>query len=378
MNRIEINSRGSLIEVLKNAPSTAFPNFGSKSYFEKYIELDKHFAEYPVEMGAMKSEIEKSISEMMHQLKTIMLIKDEKERVNKTEELFKKIDPVIFLNKHGPEHTAKVCDRAFDILKCFSHDNLNYYELFFLLCSISVHDVGNMYGRHGHEKQIKSMVEAGCKDLLDNVELQRVSQIAGVHGGKINDAPDTISHVKVIEKIHNIAIREQLISAVLRFADELADDYTRANYSALKAGTLGASEMFHVYSSKLHTVSIDQNPITSAWEISLGYEFDDITAQKKFQKIHQEDYLLNEIYKRTVKMEQERRYCMRYMRPFCSIDRINVEIVIDDSQNSFVQYPIKYTLEEKGYPIVTVDDIKKDNTMILSGEEMANKLGAIR
>ena len=78
MNRIEINSRGSLIEVLKNAPSTAFPNFGSKSYFEKYIELDKHFAEYPVEMGAMKSENEKSISEMMHQLKTIMLIKDEK------------------------------------------------------------------------------------------------------------------------------------------------------------------------------------------------------------------------------------------------------------------------------------------------------------
>ena len=278
---------------------------------------------------------------------------------------------------HCPiNNIIKVREKALDILKCFNRDWPSFYEIFFLLCSISVHDVGNLFGRANHEKRISSLIDLACNNIIDDsIERRVISQIAGVHGGSINGNKDTISILKENDTINNFKIREQMLASVLRFADELADDNTRANYPALESGILGeTSEIYHVYSSKLHTVKLHQNPVTHAWEVVLKFEFDEETAKKQFKKGSKRVYLLDEIYQRTIKMEQERMYCMRFLRIYCSIERINVEIAIDSNDDVFNQETIKYTLHEKGYPDTQYTTIKDVNKEILTGEEMAIKL----
>lgn len=359
----------------KGKPEDYPPAHEKKKYIERFLELEKRFSNFPVEMGAMKNEIDKWKDRIKKQLEDVDIISDESERSHKIDEIFTE-DCAIFLNKHGPEHISKVKEKALDILKCFNQGWPSFYEIFFLLCSISVHDVGNLFGRANHEKRIAGMIDAACNNIIDDsVERRVISQIAGVHGGSINGDKDTISLLKENDTINNFKIREQMLASVLRFADELADDSTRANYPALELGILGeASEIYHIYSSKLHTVKLQQNPVTHAWDVVLKFEFDEETAQKQFKKGSKSVYLLDEIYERTIKMEQERIYCMRFLRIYCSIESINVEITIDNNENVFEQETIKYTLHEKGYPNSQYNTIKEINKEMLTGQEMAKKL----
>ena len=366
----------SLLEFLERGQPADFPVANEKkAYVDRYKELDRYFSEFPVEMGAMKKEIDQWKENLNNQLMEVVKIPDITERTQKTEKLLSE-DKIIFLNKHGPEHISKVREKALEILKCFSRSTPSYYEVFLLLCSISVHDVGNLFGRANHEKRINGMLDKACANIIDDaVERRIIAIIAGVHGGQINNDKDTISAIKETEIINNMVVHEQLLAAVLRFADELADDSSRAVYPALNSGILGeASEIFHVYSSKLHTVKLQQNPVTLAWEVVLRFEIDEETAKKQFSKGTKKVYLLDEIYDRTLKMERERRYCMRFIRMYCSIETINVEITIENPENVFDSEIIKYILQEKGYPDSPFNTIKDVNKEILTGAEMADKL----
>lgn len=244
------------------------------------------------------------------------------------------------------------------------------------MCAVSAHDVGNLYGRANHENKIYQMIDEACKNVIDDsIEIRIVSRIAGVHSGKITGRKDTISFLKNTDTINNFEVREKMLAAVLRFADELADDSTRQNDVALSEGILGfASEIFHIYSSKLHTVKLKQNPVNKSWDVKLVYAMDDETAKQKYFKGKNKVYLLDEIYERTIKMERERRYCMRFLRPFCAIEGIDVEITIEYTGDIFSQESITYRLEEKGYPDTPYASIKDVDSSIATGEEMADKL----
>ena len=60
--------------------------------------------------------------------------------------------------------------------------------------------------------------------------------------------------------------------------------------------------------------------------------------------------MLDEIYERTLKMHRERSYCMRFLRPEISIDRIDVEIKVYSKDYGRELAKIPYRLEESGYP----------------------------
>lgn len=367
-----------LDELLNIGGSDEYPStFGRKPHIERYKELANKFANYPVEMGAMQETIKTWIAAVQEKTKEINSIDDIKEREKEFNKLFED-DPIIFLNRHDASHTKKVMEKALEIIKCFRNIRFSCYEIYFLLCAIVVHDIGNIYGRTGHEKKIAEILNSECASIIpDSIERRVISRIAGVHGGKIYGSSDTISVLNETYTVNGFDIKEQLLAAILRFADELADDASRANYDAMDSGIIGeASEIYHVYSEKLHTVSLRQNKVTNAFEVFLAYQFDASIAKKLYGKAGQKRYLIDEIYARTIKMERERRYCIRYLRPYCSLERINVQIVI--TKDVFDEEKISYTLEEKGYPIIPFSSIKDVRNDILSGEELAAKLEGVR
>jgi hypothetical protein len=267
-----------------------------------------------------------------------------------------------YLTDHGPDHIKKVILRASQLI-----DNcceISEYETFILLVAIHIHDIGNILSRNNHEiSSIKIMEKLGFLETRDRIEWECIFDIAEAHGG---NPKDKISFLDK-EKILDISVNKPLLAAILKFADELADDRTRASrFSLLIGGLPEESIIFHKYAFALHSVDINHK----AKQVSLSFDVDEDDLTKTFTKkfegennkiIIQNVYLLNEIYERTLKTHLERTYCMRFLRPHIEINKIKVAITIrlndEDERNKRIKRTISFELGDIGYPILNPNNI---------------------
>lgn len=270
-----------------------------------------------------------------------------------------------YLTDHGPGHIATVIERASRLLEVMTLD-LSAYEVFVLLVATHMHDVGNKDGREGHELAIESvMTQLGPLLSDETVERSTIWKIAQAHGGKIGSDKDKISKLQVFEYVLGKKVRLQVLAAVLRFADELADDRTRASRYLLEDGKIPLeSEVFHKYALALHSVSIAEE------EVALDFQVSVQDAIQKFGKLQSEVYLLDEIYIRTMKMHRERHYCMRFIQPNSKLVRTVVRIKVFGKKLG-EELSLSYRLEESGYP-----DENNPTIYALCPELMTHQFGA--
>ena len=263
-----------------------------------------------------------------------------------------------FLTDHGPQHIDAVTRCASDLLSHPSdtYPQLTPYEVYLLLMAIQFHDVGNLYGRSGHEKQLAPIMAA--LQLLvgpHTVERRAIMQIAIAHGGHNNGDKDTIALLPANDPIFECRVRYRALAAILRLADELADDSRRTPHILQQLGVIPPeSQAFHLYSRALQTVAIN----AAAGLIELRYY---LTRDQTglICKGSKQVYLLDEIYKRTVKMHYEREYCSRFTRDLVHIDTIDVTIHVHHDQHAMEPciQPITYRLPSRGYPGANTDSI---------------------
>ncbi|MCB2188939.1 MAG: hypothetical protein KQJ78_21165 [Deltaproteobacteria bacterium] len=330
-----------------------FPRYslakGEISYKERYLRFKESLI--PIHNSVERNAMAAGAVEWMEETKKIFSeIEDNAKRDEKLRQL-EESDPVVHLNNHGVGHVDKVIEKLSEMLWSFERGYLTPYESFFLLCAIQIHDVGNNFGRENHERSLKRILdEKGQPHIPDSFERKLIEKLALVHGGTMEGMKNTIDYLEEKKTLYEKKLRKRLLAALLRFADELADDSSRADREGLSLGTiLEGSLIYHRYSEALHTVKIEKNE-NEKLQVYLSYEIDSDLAGKKFKKNGKEKYLLDEIYDRTLKMERERRYCMRFIRPCLSLDCIRVEIVIQNTRDSFKREKIQYTLKENGYP----------------------------
>jgi hypothetical protein len=269
------------------------------------------------------------------------------------------------LTDHGPEHIKKVILRATELLRSINC-KLNEYEVFVLLMAIHIHDIGNIKRRKGHE--INSLIVlnevGGLRKGSDRIEWDVIFEIAEAHGG---DPKDKISDLEP-EKILNFDVNKPLLAAILKFADELADDRTRANRYELIQETLPEESLiYHKYAYALHSVNVDS--ITKEVSLLFDVEEDDVnrTYLKKVKDeqgnwVDTQQYLIDEIYERTLKTHLERSYCVRFMRPHIEIDVVRVTITVtlnevDSRDHKRKKRKISYDLGERGYPTLHPNSI---------------------
>ena len=251
------------------------------------------------------------------------------------------------LTMHDKEHVSRVRQVTADLLGKSLTIDLSPFELTLLLIAVYLHDIGNILGRSGHERQINRVIQAaGAQLSIESIEYATAKQIAGVHGGSVNGSKDTISTLPEQAAISSQNVRPRLLAAILRLADELADDPARANKVQMAAGVLPeVAAVFHVIAAGLHSQMMD----AATREISLSYSFyDPKLFERKLGKNNDEVYLLNEIFERSLKTFHEARYCSRFMRPFLEFERVKVDIIIFD-QDYMKLHNIVYTIAEHGY-----------------------------
>jgi hypothetical protein len=282
---------------------------------------------------------------------------DEDDFIHIFEEVFKhlskKIYPYIIigaankgdgvLTDHGEKHVKMVIRYAYKLLGKTGANSLLGYEVYLLLLSILFHDVGNITGRRDHEKKIRTiMVEMGEKLQLDNIEKMIVIEIASAHGGKLanTDDPDTLRDVDRTQFCRSLEIRSGMLAAILRFADEISDDRTRAIPIAELSKE---NRIFHEYSSSLEPIVIEPK------DISFEYHLPIEKIQKEIETNSGSVYLYDEILERLAKCMRELEYCRKYADGKIQIVTLNVKVFIVTSDYKRIR-ELKFSLRLSGYP----------------------------
>lgn len=260
------------------------------------------------------------------------------------------------LTWHDESHIQRVIKQASKLLS-YDGVKITAYESFVLLVAIQIHDIKNIEGRDGHENRaIEIFNDLGIPRLIDSILLKNIGFVASCHAGSI-----LIGNRKEKDKIHFLnptlltgekVLHLRFLAAVLRLADEYSDDSGRAMSYLLKYGKIKKGSIIHQkHAECLLDVEIKPN----SGKVDFDYHLTVEDALKKFPKYNKEIgtfedvYLLDEIFERTVKSHYETIYCMRYLRPYISISKLNVSIELEHSKLEN-QFRINYELEERGYP----------------------------
>lgn len=278
-----------------------------------------------------------------------------------------------WLTDHGVGHVSTVMQRIGDLTYrngCFV---LSPYETYIVLIAAHIHDVGNVLGREEHENLARETWFGIDSGLIgrDTVEKRMIFDIAMAHGGSLgaDGGKDTIGGLR-----HDRSVRR--LAAILRFADELADDYTRTNRFVIEATQTVApgSAVFHIYADRLSKPQINHD--TSS--INLTFELQESHLTTRYGKGNGEVYLLDEIMARTLKAHREQVYCSKFMNPRVVSERMEVSILVCTARYAEVLGTVSYVLEQKGYP-EGIDDIVQlaPELAALCGRSAASRVGQI-
>jgi hypothetical protein len=286
-------------------------------------------------------------------------------------------DPASWLTDHGPKHVHTVIQRASALVRATERKpTISPYEAYLLLLAIHFHDVGNIFGREEHEKKIWDVIRHEMGDALlgqDTIEKRMIVHVAMAHGGHIDGDKDTIDRA-LREYDRSPHVRLHMLAAVLRLADELADDYTRANRFGLSTERgremIRGSEVYHMYADRLHKVEIRMEEAA----VKLTFMLTPDHLVTLYRKGENQVLLFDEIQDRLLKLHREAVYCRRYLLPDVHIDRIEAVIGIYSAGFGPLLHQERLTLQETGYPIHPTSlesicrEIKTSEGMLKTGE----------
>lgn len=274
---------------------------------------------------------------------------------------------------HGPEHFDQVIRSVGELLgltNSSSHIPLDCYEVYMLLSGVLLHDAGNIFGREGHEKKaFEILQDVGDNSATCNIERRHIANIAEVHGGrsKFGDK-DTINAKFNTESYDylNAKFRPKLISAIVRFADEICENKTRtSSYTINKNLIPKQSEVYHYYANAISASKVD----IEGRQVRLTFDITLDLIDKKLGKDDTEVYLIDEIFNRIEKMNCERLYCSRFFQGSIYLDSIRVTINIKDKNYEDVDTLLIDT--HTGYPSESLNLARKYTSW--SGEALKTR-----
>lgn len=233
---------------------------------------------------------------------------------------------------HGPDHFEEVIRSVSELLGLESETDsipLNCYEVYLLLSGILLHDAGNIFGRHGHEKKaFEILQDIGDGVSTDNIERKHIADIAEVHGGKSSSGnKDTINSKFMYDEYDYLRskFRPKLISALLRFGDEICENKTRTSSYSIQKGLIPArNEVYHYYANSISTSKID----LIGRQVRIVFDIPTDFLSRKFGKENDSVYLIDEIFSRIEKMHCERLYCSRFYQGLIYLNSIRATINI--------------------------------------------------
>lgn len=238
---------------------------------------------------------------------------------------------------------------------------LTPYEIYILLLSIRLHDVGNIFGREKHEQHINKVIHRF--DIVhlkqDRIEANMVASIAGAHGGKTPSGDkDTIGKLQQSEDNgHIFDINNKKIAAITRLADEICENRLRVDIEGPDIPEHNL--VFHKYAASINSNTVKNGSLYLRFQFKVG----DLKKSYTIKEYEGEECISKNVtlpditLSRLKKAELERRYCNRFMPESIQIKDISVaiEIIEDEKDEESFKHEtldnITFTLKEGGYPL---------------------------
>jgi hypothetical protein len=234
------------------------------------------------------------------------------------------------LTDHGERHIGNVLDNIYELIGK-DIKRVTLMEHYFLCLLALFHDVGNIHGRKGHYKknvifEIYGYVRGNDPKFDDEKNL--VAEVASKHSGKAtDDSFDTIKELSANEEgLWGKGVNLRKCAAVLRFADELAEGIQRtSNFMSQYHKYDSDAEIHHKY-AKCFSMYIGKNEN----RIALTYKIKIDTSNKKIWDETKE--LLEYIYHRIIKLNNERLYNKYYAEILSNFKRVEVVLnfIVDE------------------------------------------------
>ncbi|MDE2822241.1 MAG: hypothetical protein OXK79_01895 [Chloroflexota bacterium] len=232
------------------------------------------------------------------------------------------------LTDHGPEHIRNVLTNVTDLLQSAP----NYFrpiELYVLGLGVLFHDVGNLDGRHEHNRRIAKYYDFVRSGPEFAHEKSLVVQIAKAHSGKTESGSrNTLADVPIDGHLDGTPVRAREIAAVVRFADELAEGPQRTSqYLQSVNGYSADSTLYHRYSSATQIcIDAGNERIAVTYQLQVKPDDDFETELSNLEA------LLEFVYQRLAKMDLERKYarfhCVEPLLPFRQIS-VALDVQLD-------------------------------------------------
>jgi hypothetical protein len=239
------------------------------------------------------------------------------------EEVFEEIKTVEpSLTDHGPRHIANVLE---NIERILGEDisRLTATELYCLTLATLFHDAGNIKGRDDHQHKISKIYDFIRKDV-ERFKQEKIiiQQIVAAHSGEAADKSQ--DPLKFLEPTHLDArpVNLRHIAAILRFADELAEGPQRTSRFMQEDGYEEESRIYHEYANSTE-VCIDRGSkrIALTYNVSVTTNADgSIADMKQFTR------MVEFVYKRILKLDQERKYAKHYCLLLESFKEVSIVV----------------------------------------------------
>jgi len=251
------------------------------------------------------------------------------------------------------------------------------YEIYLLLMGIRLHDVGNIFGRAGHEKRALDVYKAATASASrDKFETQAITKIAQCHGGKATDGTkDTISELRELDHLgSSTPFRPRMVAALVRLADELCEHRGRVSQHLIESGGIPPQNLlFHLYANAIRSSVVNRREKSFSIEFVL-HKRNLITQYDASTDPPTRKYLLDEVIDRIAKLNLERIYCNQFLDPPLQISLVRATIIIVDGPEEDEHEIDKRIVEIRpaGYP--TDDKIWQKQLLEFSGESVRDKL----
>ncbi len=261
------------------------------------------------------------------------------------------------LSDHSEKHIKDVFERAFKVMGEESFNFFNVTEIYCLGLMILFHDVGNIFGRKGHEAESKiAEIYNKYRANHENFRAERRVLIKGAsaHSGTTKEgSKDTLKKLSD-ENLDTNEIRLQELAAILRFSDELAEGKQRTcSFLIDKKLYKEDSLIYHKY-AQITSIYPDRK----MGRISITY---DIDIPTEFNEKEQEELkqLLRFTYLRAYKLDEERRYTKNYSNILKGFT--NVSVVYNFTKNHLpIDLNLGQIIFEDTYPVPGEDFVKTE------------------
>jgi tetratricopeptide (TPR) repeat protein len=180
---------------------------------------------------------------------------------------------------HGESHCESVEGNLDELISDEIKQEMNEYEIFFLLAAVWLHDVGIMCAksrsetnneiREKHHERSRKFVVEKLKDLLDGPERYVIGEICFAHRDIV--PIEQIEKIKTVRHrtLGNKDIRVQFLAALLRLSDSCDLCHTRTSKEAMSISKPPPQASFYhslhervsgiKFDSKEHLITVDLN-----------------------------------------------------------------------------------------------------------------------